>query len=148
MLENKALIDKVLGVLGDSCVCFDDVKMIFERLYGFGVLITDDECFSIAFAILKVERHIKNACNVDFIPKGLILCFVERVCGEFLFCQKQAGNLIDIEPIAKQIQTGDTSVTFAVGEGYMSEEQRVDLLIGYLIGCGEEDFLCYRKMVW
>ena len=32
----------------------------------------------------------------------------------------------------KQVQTGDTNITFAIGQGSMTPEQRLDSLIAYL----------------
>lgn len=50
--------------------------------------------------------------------------------GQYLQAKKAAGCLemegINLEPVAKQIQEGDTSVSFAVGEGSLTPEQRLD----------------------
>lgn len=127
------------------------IKKVLQRLYSFGYTPKDDDSWIIAFCIQKVEKDIKNNCNISKIPEGLIEVAVDRVCGEFLFSKKQCGKLDDIfnlEMAVKQVQTGDTNITFAIGEGTETSEDRLNKLISYLINVGEGDFVCYRKLSW
>ena len=78
---------------------------------------------------------------------------IDRVCGEFLFSKKQSGQLnanngFDVEMTIKQVQAGDTNVTFAVGEGSETLEAKLNTLISYLMNYGEGDFVCYRQIKW
>lgn len=101
----------------------------------------------IGFCTDKVESHIKNICNVTHIPDGLKNAEVDRICGEFLFSMKQVGKLdeqFNLEVAVKSIQTGDTNVSFDVGD---SSENRMNALLHYLMR-GDGDFVCYRKIRW
>ena len=78
---------------------------------------------------------------------------MDRICGELLFSKKQTGKLnaengFDIEVAIKQVQAGDTNVTFAVGEGSETLETKLNKLISYLMKLGEGDFICYRQLQW
>ncbi|HUM42445.1 MAG TPA: hypothetical protein PKI14_05825, partial [Fervidobacterium sp.] len=55
---------------------------------------------------------------------------------------------IDIDAAVKQIQEGDTNVTFAFGNGSMTPEQRLDSLIAYLMTSGKSQFVHYRRLRW
>ena len=57
-------------------------------------------------------------------------------------------NLLDIDAAVKQIQEGDTSVTFAFGDGSSTPEKRLDLLIAFLMQNGKEQFVHYRRLRW
>ena len=127
--------------------------MVLLRLDSFGYTPSDNDSWMIAFSIQKVENHIKNSCNISAIPDGLKEVAVDRICGEFLFSKKQTGKLnaengFDIEMAVKQVQAGDTNVTFAVGEGSETLETKLNKLISYLLNCGEGDFVCYRQLQW
>ncbi len=104
----------------------------------------------ISFAIQKVENIIKNECNITLIPDGLNKTAVDMVCGEFLFTLKSTGKLegFNLEVMVKQVQAGDTNVTFAIGQGSMTPEQRLDSLLSYLMTYGRGEFTCYRKIKW
>ena len=77
---------------------------------------------------------------------------VDMAVGEFLTAKKTfapdsiAG--IDLELAVKQIQTGDTNTVFAVGEGSLTPEQRLNAFLNYLLTYGREEFSCYRKIKW
>ena len=103
----------------------------------------------IGFAAQKVENTVKNSCNTASIPDGLQFVAVDITCGEFLHSKKQIGSLdgFDLETAVKQVQAGDTNVTFAVEKG-ASVEQRLDALFSYLIGSGKGGFVCYRRLKW
>ena len=73
------------------------------------------------------------------------------ICGAFLFALKQTGTLnttFNLEAAVKQVQTGDTNVTFAIGDGSQTPEQRLNALLAYWMTNGEGDFVCYRKFKW
>ncbi len=128
----------------------DDVK---KRLESFGYTVVDADDWLLNFLIDKVENTIKNDCNVSEIPDGLYQIAVDMVCGEFLQGKKAMGQLnidgIDVDAAAiKQIQEGDTSVTFAIGEGSQTPEQRIDRFISFLMTYGIGQFASYRCMKW
>jgi hypothetical protein len=112
---------------------------------------TDSDDWLITFSMEKVTLKIQNQCNISSIPEGLYAAAVDMTCGEFLFVLKQTGKLnetFNLEVAIKQVQAGDTNVTFAVGDGTETPEQRLNSLINYLTTKGEGDFVCYRKFKW
>jgi len=145
----EALIQTIQNVssLGASFVY--DVGKLLE---SFGYEMQDGDDWLLGFCIQKVENSIKNECNVSSIPSGLKKVASQMVVGEFLFAKKGIGQLqglnINIDAAIKQIQEGDTNVTFAFGNGSMTPEQRLDSLIAYLMVSGKSQFVRYRRLKW
>ena len=145
----EALIQTIQNVssLGASFV-YDVGKL----LQSFGYELQDGDDWLLGFCIQKVENSIKNECNVSSVPCGLKKVASQMVVGEFLFAKKGIGQLqgleIDIDAAVKQIQEGDTNVTFAFGNGSMTPEQRLDSLIAYLMVSGKSQFVRYRRLKW
>ncbi|MBO5843528.1 MAG: hypothetical protein J6Q96_01510, partial [Bacteroidales bacterium] len=81
------------------------------------------------------------------VPECLEYVFIDMVAGEFLQSKKSTGQLsaLQIEPIVKKIQDGDTTVEFsATADIDTMFNQLTDKLIhGY-----EQDLLRHRKLVW
>ncbi|MCX7715039.1 MAG: hypothetical protein N2171_04860 [Clostridia bacterium] len=127
---------------------FDDVK---ARLESFGYTVTDNDTALINFCIEKVQHHINNQCNTDIVPDGIYKIAVDMVCGEFLFVKKSTGQLtlssINLDTAVKSIQEGDTNITFAIGEGSSTPEQRLDSFINSLRN-PTADFIAYRSIRW
>ena len=150
----QTLINNIIGFLSVSSLDASFIAKVLKRLETFGYEFkegTNDD-WLIAFAINKVESHIKTVTNRTDIDENLIGIAVDRVCGEFLFTKKQTGQLtelsLDLDGAVKTVQIGDTNVTFAVGEGESTGEQKLEALIAYLVNKGEGDLLCYRKISW
>ncbi len=145
----EALIQTIQNVssLGASFVY--DVGKLLE---SFGYEMQDGDDWLLGFCIQKVEKNIRNECNVSSIPSGLKKVASQMVVGEFLFAKKGIGQLqglnINIDAAIKQIQEGDTNVTFAFGNGSMTPEQRLDSLIAYLMVSGKSQFVRYRRLKW
>lgn len=123
---------------------------VTARLASFGYTVTESDTWVLNFIIQKVENHIKNICNIDAIPEGLNNIIVDMVVGEFLLNKKSMGNLagFNLETAIKQIQEGDTSITYAIGDGDLTPEKRLDLLIDYLMNRGKNELLSYRCIKW
>ena len=126
---------------------FEDVV---ERLESFGYEVTEVDSWMIEFLIQKVESSIKADCNINTIPEELHEIAVDMVVGEFLLNKKSRGQLegFDLEAAVKQIHEGDTSVTFAIGDGSKTPEERLDELILYLMNYGKGKFAAYRCIKW
>lgn len=128
------------------------LEMVKARLESFGYEIQEGDEFALTFAIQKVENIIKNDCNVSSIPDGLVHIAVDMAVGEFLTAKKTfspdsiAG--LDLDVAVKQIQTGDTNIVFATGEGSLTAEQRLNNFLNYLLTYGRGEFSCYRKIRW
>ena len=98
----------------------------------------------------NVQWRIKNLSNLSEIPEGLESLAVSMAVGEYLNMQKAVGQLtgFDLDAAIKQIQEGDTNTVFALGEGSLTPEQRLNVLIDYLINCRSDELYRFRKMVW
>lgn len=123
-----------------------------ERLQSFGYEWKNGDEAILTFSVQKTENIIKNECNISSVPEGLINIAIDMAVGEFLMAKKAfAPNDItglDLSTAVKQIQEGDTSVTFAAGEGSLTAEQRLDNLINYLLNYGKGKFVHYRRLLW
>lgn len=123
-----------------------------ERLQAFGYALQSGDKALLAFALDRAVSTIKNDCNLAEVPEGLRQVAVDMAVGEFLQVKKTfapdslAG--LDLDAAVKQVQTGDTNVSFAVGEGSLTPEQRLNQLIGWLLNYGRSQFSCYRRFRW
>lgn len=128
------------------------LDMVKDRLRSFGYEIQDGDETLLDFCIQKVENTIKNDCNVPDIPGGLLNVAVDMAVGEMLTAKKTFApdsiTGLDLEAAVKQIQTGDTNVTFATGEGSLTAEQRLDNFLSYLMTYGRKQFSCFRRIRW
>jgi len=123
-----------------------------KRLEGFGYKLKAGDKAALKFAVEKVTNTIKNECNVSAVPEGLMNIAVDMAAGEFLGAKKAFSPAdiagLDLELAVKQIQVGDTSTVFAVGEGSLTPEQRFDLFVEHLLNYGRGELACYRKIRW
>lgn len=123
-----------------------------KRLEGFGYKLKAGDKAALKFAVEKVTNTIKNECNVSAVPEGMMNIAVDMAAGEFLGTKKAFSPAdiagLNLELAVKQIQVGDTSTVFAVGEGSLTPEQRFDLLVEHLLNYGRREFSCYRKIRW
>lgn len=152
-LDLTPIIESIVKIINKEEVEEEFIEKILQRLISFGYKPSEADSWMITFCMQKVENHIKNSCNISEIPDGLKEIEIDRICGEFLFSKKQSGQLnanngFDVEMTIKQVQAGDTNVTFAVGEGSETLEAKLNTLISYLMNYGEGDFVCYRQIKW
>ena len=99
----------------------------------------------------NVQWRIKNLSNLSEIPEGLESLAVSMAVGEYLNMKKCSGQLegFDLDAAAvKSIQEGDTNITFALGEGSSTPEQRLNSLLDYLINGRIGEIYRYRRLVW
>lgn len=98
----------------------------------------------------NVQQRILNKTNQSVIPEGLESVAVYMAVGEYLNMKKTVGQLtgFDLDAAIKQIQEGDTNTVFAIGEGSLTPEQRLDGLIDYLINGRSDELYRFRKLVW
>lgn len=99
----------------------------------------------------NVQWRIKNLSNLSEIPEGLESLAVSMAVGEYLNMKKCSGQLegFDLDAAAvKSIQEGDTNITFALGEGSSTPEQKLNSLIDYLINGRIGEIYRYRRLVW
>lgn len=128
------------------------LELIKDRLKSFGYEPKEGDDFAILFAMKKAENTIKNDCNTSDVPDGLIPIAVDMAVGEFLTAKKtfdpKSIEGLNLDYAVKQIKTGDTDVSFAIGAGSSTPEQRLDTFLNYLLTYGRGEFSCYRKIKW
>jgi len=126
---------------------------IIKRLEWLGyTFYKSKDGWVIGFIIDKVTNTIKNETNQSEVPEELYQIFIDMVCGEFLKAKKASGDLdgfdIDLAVVMLQKETqGDTSFSWAVDKA-LSDEQRLDYLIEYLLNYGKSQFLGFRRFKW
>lgn len=100
--------------------------------------------------ITNVQWRIKNLTNLQEVPEGLESMAVSMAVGEYLNMKKANGQLegFDLEAAIKQIQEGDTNTVFAIGDGNLTPEQRLNSLIDYLTNGRSRELYRFRKFVW
>ena len=100
--------------------------------------------------ISNVQYRVQNKTNRKDMPEGLVSVAVYMAVGEYLNMKKATGSLegFDLEAAVKQIQEGDTNISFAIGEGSLTPEQRLNSLIDYLINGRIGEIYRYRRLVW
>lgn len=120
-----------------------------ELLAALGYTVAVDDAM-LVFIGNSVTERVKNETNQSEIPEGLEYLSAEMVVGEYLNLKKNSGELegFDTEAAIKQIQEGDTNITFALGAGSSTPEQRLDNLINYLINGRTREFIRYRRVIW
>ena len=126
---------------------------IVTRLQAFKYNVQENETSILDYLTLKTISSINNLTNqfytADTIPQNLYSIVVDKIVGEFLLFKKNTGDIpsLDLSPVEKQIQAGDTSITYAV-ENIASPEKMYDLLIDYLISSRDKELMKYRRLVW
>lgn len=128
---------------------FDVVR---DRLQSFGYDVQPQDDTIISFAIQKAENTVRNSCNINIVPDGLVEIVVDMAAGEFLMAKKTFAPdslaALDLDFAVKQIQVGDTNTVFATGDGSLTAEQRLDRFINYLLTYGRDQLFRYRRMIW
>ena len=122
---------------------------VVNMLAAFGVTGAADDPL-LDMVLNNVQWRIKNLSNLSEIPEGLESLAVSMAVGEYLNMKKAVGQLtgFDLDAAIKQIQEGDTNITFALGEGSSTPEQRLNSLIDYLINGRIGEIYRYRRLVW
>lgn len=126
------------------------LDIVTKKLQYLGYDVVSSDIAILDMLISKAENYIKHFCNITSINGALKQIAVDMVCGEFLYFLNQTGKLaefIDTERIVKQVQLGDTSVTFSEN-GFETAEQKITALIQYLMRGRENELICYRKLSW
>lgn len=125
----------------------DDIK---KFLISIGCEIKFEDEALIQSLKQKIEKSIMNLCNINEIQKNIEQIVTQRVCGEYLFFMKNSNRLsnFDIDNTVKQIQEGDVNIVFAFGNGVLTNEQRIDYIINYMINYGKEELISYRCLKW
>lgn len=126
------------------------IESIIKRLGQLGYVATEEDCDIIEFELEKILNYVKNYCNITEIPEILEPRIVDRVSGEFLFYQKNSGNLtgFDYDAVIKEIKEGDTSLKYATGTDGDTPESRFDKFLNKMER-GFDKWICpHRRLRW
>jgi hypothetical protein len=125
---------------------------VVNRLLQLGYIVLEEDKDAIDFTIADTESYVKLFCNIETVPESIHYKLVNRVCGVFLMFKKNMGLLnetnFNFEKAEKSIRLGDTSITYAIGEGDMTPEQRFDEAINALMRDFDKNLVLFRRLVW
>ena len=123
---------------------------IVKRLAQLGYVVEDSDHDSIEFELDKIMNYVKNYCNITEIPTIVEPRMIDRVCSEFLFYKKNSGALegFNYDAVIKSIKEGDTTITYAVGQGEDTPESRFDAFVKSLERGFDKWITPYRRLRW
>lgn len=123
---------------------------VIDRLDQLGYMATADDNDQIDFELQKIVNYTLNYCNIQEVPTIVEPRLIDRVCGEFLYYKKNSGSLegFSYDAVIKQIKEGDTSITYAVGQGEDTPENRFDSFVKQLERGYDKWITPHRKLRW
>jgi hypothetical protein len=126
------------------------IESIIKRLGQLGYVATEEDRDIIEFELEKILNYVKNYCNITEIPEILEPRIVDRVSGEFLFYQKNSGNLtgFDYDAVIKEIKEGDTDIKYAIGQEADTPESRFDSMVKQLERGMDKWLTKFRRIRW
>ncbi len=124
-------------------------EAVVKVLEGFALTIPPGDPV-LSLVLENVQWRIKNLTNLSEVPEGLAGMAAAMAAGEYLRMKKGAGQLegFDLDAAVKSIKEGDTDITFAIGDGSSTAEQRLDALISTLTEGRMGEIYRYRRLVW
>ena len=131
-------------------ITVEDIK---KRLESLGIGAVSENEAALSFALNNTVDTCKSDCNVSDVPDGLKGVVIDMAVGEFLLALKtfnpsSLNNIgLSFESAVKELSEGDTKISFAT-ESNLSDEQKLDYLIGSLINGRRSEFACYRRLRW
>lgn len=123
---------------------------VIDRLNQLGYTASAEDYDHIDFELQKIINYTLNYCNIQEMPEIIEPRLIERVCGEFLYYKKNSGSLegFNYEAVIKQIKEGDTSITYAVGQGEDTPESRFDSFVKHLERGYDKWITPHRRLRW
>jgi len=125
-------------------------ERLISRLELLGVPVPDEDIPRLAAALEEAEAEALAGTGLDKLPEELSTAIVNAAAGRYLFYKKSTGSLegFDLAAAVKQVSEGDASVTYAIGDGSLTPEQRLDALIGQLSSLPESLLVKWRRLRW
>ena len=126
------------------------INDVVERLKQLGYTTTLHDNEQLEFELNKTLNYVKNYCNIITIPDILDPRIIDKVCGDFLYYKKNSGSLegFNYENVIKSIKEGDTTITYAVGQGEDTAENRFDAFVKSLDRGFDKWITPHRRLRW
>lgn len=123
---------------------------IILRLGQLGYEVEGDDYDQIEFELKKIINYTYNYCNRSDIPKVIFPRLIDRVCSDFLYYKKNSGSLkgFNYDAVIKSIKEGDTTLTYAVGQGEDTPENRFDSFVKQLERGYDKWITPHRRLRW
>lgn len=123
---------------------------VIKRLGQLGYTATEADNDHIDHELEKIINYVMNYCNITTIPEILDIRIIDRVCADFLFYKKNSGSLsgFDYGTVIKSIKEGDTTITYAVGQGEDTPENRFDSFVKSLERGFDKWITPHRRLRW
>lgn len=126
------------------------VSRLRERLEFLGFDAGDSEDKVLGEFLTEAARRTIAEIGFVTLPEELESMAIDMAAGEYLLGKKAAGLLeeFDAGAAVKQLQEGDTTVTYAFGSGSSTPEERLDELIEHLRKLPAGLLAAWRRMRW
>lgn len=126
------------------------VDNVVKRLKMLGYTTTPEDYDMVEFELQRTINYVLNYCNITEIPEILDLRIIDRVCSFFLYNKKNSGSLegFDYDVVIKSVKEGDTTLTYAVGQGEDTPENRFDAFVKSLERGFDKWITPHRRLRW
>ncbi|MBP3410474.1 MAG: hypothetical protein J6M10_05695 [Clostridia bacterium] len=129
----------------------DIARAAMELLQAAGYAPQDGDDSLMGIAAMHTWREILNFCSIAEIPQELAPCAASLAAAEFITVKKAFGKMegfagLNLDPAIKQLQEGDTSISFDTANT-ASPEKRLDIYVAHLNGCRSQ-LISFRKLRW
>jgi hypothetical protein len=123
---------------------------VIDRLKQLGYVPSEEDYPHIDFELQKTLNYVVNYCNITTIPEILDLRIVDRICSDFLYYKKNSGSLegFNYDAVIKSIKEGDTTISYAVGQGEDTPENRFDAFVKSLERGFDKWISPHRRIRW
>ena len=125
-------------------------EQVVSRLKMLGYEATLEDNNHIDFELTKTTNYVMNYCNITKIPEVLDYRIIDRICADFLYYKKNSGSLegFNYDAVIKSIKEGDTTLTYAVGQGEDTAENRFDNFVKQLERGFDKWITPHRRLRW
>jgi hypothetical protein len=95
-------------------------------------------------------NYVINNFTKGDVPEILDPRITDRICSEFLFYKKNSGSLngFNYDTVIKSVKEGDTTLTYAVGQGEDTPENRFDAFVKSLERGFDKWITPHRRLRW
>lgn len=124
----------------------EKARLILKKM---GIEIDEgDPVFS--FVAESVQSRLLDLTHREELPEALEPVAVNRIVGAYCGRLKATGQLtgFDFDAAVKQLHEGDTTITYAIGEGSTTPEGRFDALVSALESYGADQIRTHRRLLW